>query len=335
MKLYTNDGWVNWDYILQTPRAFIMVVGARGTGKTYGVMRELIEKHKPFVYIRRLQSQLDFCKSESGNPFKKLNADLGIDIAPKKRHKMCEFRDSGGDGDIVALGVALSTVATIRGFDFSSYEHIVFDECIPMIGERPISDEFGAFLNFYETVNRNRELNGNRPVCCVMLGNANQLTNPYFSGWHFTKTALRMIAGKQMVYNSPDKTRMMIMLLDSPISQRKKETALYKNANDGFLSMALDNAFRTDPTVIASKPLREYVHLVSIGEIGIYKHKSNREYYVSSLTQKNPYYEDYGIGLKLFQTDYGLLRYLYMTSKRFVFESYENEILFRNYIKIA
>lgn len=138
-----------------------------------------------------------------------------------------------------------------------------------------------------------------------------------------------------MVYHSQDKTRMMIMLLDSPISQRKKDTALYKNANDGFLSMALDNAFRTDPTVIASKPLREYVHLVSIGEIGIYKHKSNREYYVSSLTQKNPYYEDYGISLKLFQTDYGLLRYLYMTSKRFVFESYENEILFRNYIKIA
>lgn len=335
MKIYDQNGWVNWSQILSGNRAFIMVVGARGTGKTYGLMRHLIEKGKPFVYVRRLQSQLDFCKSEAGNPFRVINTDLDLHIAPVKRTKMAEFRHDDGTGDLVSLGVALSTVATVRGFDFSGYDYIVFDECIPMAGERPIPEEFIAFLNFYETVNRNRELTGRPPVCCVMLGNANQLTNPYFSGWHFTKTALKMISGKQMVYQTPDKSRLMILLLDSPISRKKRSTSLYKNATGGFLSMALDNAFRTDQTVIASKPLREYNHIVSVGDIGIYRHKSKREYYVSSTIQRNPYYDDYGISLKLFQADFALLRYVYMTGKRFVFESFENEILFRTYIKIA
>lgn len=335
MKLYEKNGWVNWDYICGLPSAFIMVVGPRGTGKTYGLFKKLIQEKQPFIYVRRLQSQLDISKSESGNPFRKLNVDIGCDVMPRPRSKMCEFRNENGQGDLVALGVALSTVATIRGFDFSGFNYIVYDECIPMVGERPIKDEFNAFLNLYETVNRNRELEGMNAVKCVMLGNANQIANPYFSGWHFTKTALKMLRGRQMVYTTPDQSRTVILLVDSPISSAKRGTSLYKNANDGFLSMALDNAFRTDETCIASRPLREYNHIVSVGEIGIYRHKSNKEYYVSNTVQKRPYYEDYGMGLKMFQSDFVLLRSLYMTGKRFVFESYENEILFRNYIKIT
>ena len=96
MKLYTEKGWVNWDYILSLPSAFIMVVGARGTGKTYGIFKKLINEKKPFIYVRRLQSQLDISKSESGNPFRKLNADLGLEVMPRPRSKMCEFRHDAG-----------------------------------------------------------------------------------------------------------------------------------------------------------------------------------------------------------------------------------------------
>lgn len=332
MRIYDKNGWVNWADICKLDRAFIMVVGPRGTGKTYGLFKHLIEQNEPFIYVRRLQSQLDISKSEQGNPFRKLNTDMGREIIPHPRAKMAEF---GENEKIIALGVALSTLSTVRGFDFSGYNYMVFDECIPMVGERPIKDEFVSFLNLYETVNRNRELEGLPPVRCIMLGNANQLTNPYFSGWNFTRTALKMISGGQMVYNTPDNSRTMILLLKSPISDKKRGTSLYKNANDGFISMAIDNAFRTDATNIASKPLREYNHIVSVGEIGIYRHKSRKEYYVSATTQKTPYYDDYGISLKQFQIDYAMLRLLYMTQKNFIFESYENEIIFRNYIKIT
>ena len=60
-KIYTSDGWVNWDYILDQDASFISVVGARGVGKTYGIFKKLIGEGKKFIYLRRLKSQLDQC----------------------------------------------------------------------------------------------------------------------------------------------------------------------------------------------------------------------------------------------------------------------------------
>lgn len=325
-KIYNSDGWVNWDYILSQNATFVSVVGARGVGKTYGLFKKLVNDKKPFIYLRRLKSQLDLCAKLDGNPFKKLNADMGLDIQPKSSGGILTFRT---DDYTVAAGVALSVVANVRGIDYSDYDFIVFDEFIANAGERPIKNEFDAFLNFYETVNRNRELEGKPAVKCIMLGNANTLINPYFAAWHFMKTAIKMISGGQMVWRSQDQTRMVILLLNSPISQRKSETALYRNASDDFITMALDNAFRTDETHIKSEPLKEYVHLVSIGEIGIYKHKSKRLYYVSATTEQNPYYDAFGIGLRMFQTDYYMMRVHYLVNKNVWFESFELEVIFR------
>ena len=332
-KLYDKEGWINWPYILSKQAAFIMVVGARGVGKTYGVMRELRQRKQPFIYLRRLKTQIDNCGKNTGNPFKRLNMDCGWNILPFSVGGNIEFRENDKNGDLVAVGVALSTVATVRGIDFSDFNYIVFDEAVAMIGEKPIKNEFEAFLNFYETVNRNRELIGDRPVQAILLGNANKLSNPYFTGWHFMKTSLKMLRGKQMVYQTPDSSRIMIMLQDSPISKRKAITAVYQNGTDGFVSMALDNVFRTDETKIKSEPLKEYNHLVSIGEIGIYRHKSERRYYVSSKVQ-SPYYDDFGISLKMFRQDFIMLRVNYLIAKNVLFEDYESELLFREYFDL-
>lgn len=328
-KIYNIEGWVNWDYITEQKASFIAVVGARGVGKTYGIFKKLIEEKKRFIYLRRLKSQLDQCGKSEGNPFKKINIDCDCNIKPFPSGGIITFKEGDKTGNIIAVGVALSVVANVRGIDFSDYDYIVFDEFIASSGERPIKNEFSAFLNFYETVNRNRELEGKQPVKCLMLGNANTLINPYFSSWHFMKTAVKMITGGQMVWRSKDDTRMIILLLQSPISQKKKDTALYQNATSDFIEMALDNAFRTDETKIKSEPLKEYIHLVSVGEIGIYKHKSERKYYVSATQAKEPYYDSFGIGLKMFQQDFYMLRVHYMTSKNVWFESFEVEVIFR------
>ena len=331
-KIYTSEGWVNWVYILDQEASFISVVGARGVGKTYGIFKKLTGEGKKFIYLRRLKSQLDQCGKPEGNPFKKINDDTGRDIKPFPSGGIISFKETDKTGPLVAVGVALSVVANIRGIDFSDFDYIVFDEFIASAGERPIKNEFSAFLNFYETVNRNRELEGKQAVKCIMLGNANTLINPYFSAWHFMKTAVRMITGGQMVWRSADKTRMTILLLQSPISEQKKETALYQNATDDFIEMALDNAFRTDETKIKSEPLKEYIHLVSVGEIGIYKHKSERKYFVSGTQAKEPYYDSFGIGLKMFQQDYYMLRVWYMVNKTVTFENFECELIFREMI---
>ena len=328
-KIYDTKGWVNWDYILDQPSSFISVVGARGVGKTYGIFKKLIKEKKKFIYLRRLKSQLDQCGKLEGNPFKKINEDTSSDIKPFSSGGIISFREVDKNGSIIAVGVALSVVANVRGIDFSDYDYIVFDEFIASSGERPIKNEFSAFLNFYETVNRNRELEGKNAVKCIMLGNANTLINPYFSSRHFMKTAVRMITGGQMVWRSADQTRMIILLLHSPISEKKKDTALYQNANEDFIQMALDNAFKTDETKIKSEPLKEYNHIVSVGELGIYRHKSERKYYVSATQAAQPYYDAFGIGLKMFQQDFYMLRVHYMISKNVWFESFELEVIFR------
>ena len=72
-KIYDDFGWLNWDWLLEQTASIIPVVGSRGVGKTYGGFKKLIKEHKPFIYLRRLKSQLELCATKEGNPFKKIN----------------------------------------------------------------------------------------------------------------------------------------------------------------------------------------------------------------------------------------------------------------------
>ena len=336
-KIYDENGWLNWNYLYPENRFIMTITGPRGTGKTYGLLKYIADHGYRMIYLRRLKSQLDACVSgEENNPFKSINADLGRNIIPQKKSGTVRFIEETGDEDdpsitLIGYGVALSTVATIRGSDYTDVDCVVFDEFIAMKNERPIKDEFNAFLNFVETVNRNRELLGRDPVKIFMLGNANKLMNPYFLEWHFIKTALRMISGNQMVWRSPDNKRIMILLLNSPISKQKMETALYQNANADFLSMAIDNSFSVDPSKISARKLTDCKHIVSIGSIGIYQLKSSGDYYVSETIDKSNYYPENGINLKMFSAKYSLLKSIYLFGY-ILFENYESELIFREYL---
>lgn len=340
-KIYKDDGFLNWRYLYDETKAFCMVTGPRGTGKTFGLLVELLERGIKFIYLRRLKTQLEQCATHDTNPFKAVNDHMGRNIEPFRAREVIRFcpAETNADGkliptgDPVAVGVALSTFATIRGADFSDIEVILFDEAIPMTGEKPIRDEFQSFLNFVETVNRNRELQDRPPVKCFLLGNANKLANPYYAGWRFMRTALNMIKGQQMMWRNPTGDRLMIMLLNSPISAKKSKTALYRNASNDFLAMALDNTFRTDATNIKSFPLRECCHLCSVGEVGIYQHKGSGLHYVSKTVSHDNYYDGYGMRLKMWQRNWSLLRLLYL-SGRVWFESYEIELIFREYCEL-
>lgn len=333
-KIYLDNGYLNIEYLYSECKFIMAITGPRGSGKTYGFLKYVAENKIRFIYMRRLKSQLDNCvKSEELNPFKAVNTKEGTSIIPRRKSGSVQFVDNSDEEDpvIVGYGVALSTVATIRGGDYSDVDCVIFDEYIAMSGERPIADEAAAFMGFLETVNRNRELEGRSPVKVFMLGNANKLMNPYFLHWHFMKTALKMLRGKQMVWRNQDNTRIMILLQDSPIAEKKRETAIYRNTSGDYLNMALDNAFKTDSTGQNSRKLKDCRHMVSIGEIGIYVLKSTGEIYVSETVNKTQYLAENEINLSIFQARYGVLRLNYLYG-RILFENYETELLFRAYI---
>ena len=92
-KIYDKNGWVNWDFLATKNQAFMMVIGARGIGKTYGLINYLIETKTKFIYLRRLQTQLDACAAPDGNPFQAWNTGNNTEtpVRPFKQGKQITF----------------------------------------------------------------------------------------------------------------------------------------------------------------------------------------------------------------------------------------------------
>lgn len=338
LNIYDKNGYLDWDKILKLTKLcpFIFCVGGRGTGKTYGALLTVYKSKKPFLYIRRTKTQFELISKPETHPFKALELDDAIpSLTTKPVAKdltgvyVGEFND---DEKFVATGApigymsALSTFSNLRGMSFEEIEYIVFDEFIPEAHERPIRNEGAAFLNLVETVNRNRELKGRDPVKVICLANANDIANPLYLELNLVKKSEQMITKHKSVSIDEKRGLCMIHLFESPISERKKHTALYKltaSSSNEFNQMALDNRFYQDESaIIKSCPLTEYTPIVTVDGITIYQHKSRREYYVS--TYKTGSCREYGTSYaekKRFMNNHMSLWMAYLRNK-VVFEEY-------------
>lgn len=337
MKIYQDTGYIDIAKILSLGLPFNFIVGGRATGKTYTSLQTAIEDEKKFIYMRRTQSQCDLINKPDFSPFKSLNRDHGWRIGTESLskynagfyHQVEQEDRTVSAGSPIGYTCALSTISNMRGFDASDVTLLVYDEFIPEKHERPIKNEGSAFLNAYETINRNRELTGKSPLQVLCLANANDLANPIFMELHLVRKAEQMRRKKQEVYIDKEKGVGMFILDRSPISQQKKTTALYRLTNgSNFERMSLNNDFSgEDVGRISSRPLQEYKPVVSIGEITVYSHKSNRSYYVSTHKTGSP--PTFGSGdaeRARFRRMYGWLWDEYMENN-IEFEEYLCEIL--------
>ena len=178
MGLYLSSGYLDFEKIVNYKLPFNFIIGGRGSGKTYGALKYVIDMHKKFLLLRRLQSQIDLVGKPEFSPFKAVAADMGIEIGVKSisKYNSVFIRNE----EVLGYSAALSTISNLRGFDASDVEMIIYDEFIPEPHEKPMRAEGTAFLNMYETVNRNRELKGCDPVQLIALANSNDLANAIF-----------------------------------------------------------------------------------------------------------------------------------------------------------
>lgn len=317
MNLYLENGFVDIAAIVKTGIPFIFIWGGRGTGKTYGMLDYVVENDIRFMLMRRTQTQLDLISKPEFSPFKSVNRDRGRNVEIKSISKY-----NGGvyDGEqLHGYTCALTTIANIRGFDGSDVDILIYDEFIPEAHSRPIKEECSAFLNAYETINRNRELQGRKPLQVVCLANSNDLGNPLFMGLHLVTKAEKMNRTGQEY--SIDKKRgiMLVNLCKSEISNMKQNTALYRmTGNTEFSRMSLSNEFigENERGRIGSRPLKEYNPVCVVGELCIYRHKSENIYYCSSHVSGSP--PVYGVGdveLTRFKRVYMWLWYAYLDRK--------------------
>jgi hypothetical protein len=342
MKLYDSNGYVNIPEVLKHEAIFIFIYGGRGTGKTYGALKEMIEGKHHFIYMRRLAAQTDIVKKESMQPYKTLNDDMGWSIQPFPINKYISAfyeSDINDDGKVIPVGeqhgllTSLSTFSNLRGVDGSDIDTIILDEFIPELNERPIKGEADALFNAYETINRNRELKGEDPVKLLCLANSNRIDNPLFMELKLVRKAEKIRQeGKEYLYD-PKRKMLLIDLYKSQISEAKSDTALYQlTKGTEFYEMAIRNSFINEERGrIETRPIKEYRPVVSIGEITIYKHKSRREYYVTTFRSGSP--DSYTTGEKdreRFRKKYLYIWQCYMR-REVVFEEYMSEILFDKY----
>ena len=339
MNIFQPSGYIDMAKIINIDASFIFVIGARGTGKTYGAIKYVLDNNIKFIFMRRKQVQVDLIKNDNFNPFNAVDGDLIIKNINKSLAGVYDsvFNEDKqcleASGPALGYLLALTTVSNIRGFDASDVELIIYDEFIGEKHEKAIKDESGAVLNAYETINRNRELKGLPPVKMLLLANSNDLVNPVFTGLKLVKVAEKLQNSKENLYINKARGLAMVMVKDSPISKKKAETALYKLAgNSDFSAMALDNAFVEDiADNIKTMPLAEYKPLVYVGELAIYQHKSRREIYVTDHRSGScDEYDASPIGLSRFKRNYYYV-WLMNLQRQVIFESYLLQKIFEEY----
>lgn len=270
---------------------FVFVVGGRDTGKTYSSLIDVaVNDPCTFALMRRTDSELQTICNPATNVFKRINQDTGRNIYPFRASKSTfafyetvENEKGGHDpeGCILGYGMALSTLHTIRGFDASDIDILIYDEFIPERHQKRITGEFDALVNAYDTINRLRELEGRKALQMICLANANDLANPIFQGFGIVSEFQRLIRTHKEYKAIPHKGFLLINLSDSPISKKRKESALYAaTKGTSFAAMSFDNTYAYhDMCNIHKMPLNEFKPLVSIGQITIMAHKNRDELY--------------------------------------------------------
>ena len=338
MKLYQHNGYANMrDIILETDTPYILCIGGRGTGKTYTSIMTLLQEKIPFIYLRRTAAQMELVSKEEFSPVVKIGADIGMELGIESLSKYASGiypLDEEGklERKAVAYNMALSSIASCRSFDASGVKVILYDECIPEKHEKRMSHEAEAVLNMYESIDRNRQLDGQEPVKLVCLANANNLEAPILEALGCIKLLDHMRKKNQTQRIDKQRGLSIFLLNNSPISAEKRQTALYKltMGQGDFSDMALENAFSRDNyTDIGSKPLAEYVPFASIGSICLYRHKFSYEWYVSETKSGKPVEFDNTMTDRIRFQKYAWQSWQDYLSRRLTFENVSAKVFYK------
>lgn len=265
MNLYTPEGWLNFDYIIEKPAWLITIIGKRQVGKTYGTLQAMLKYGLYHILLRRTTAELEtISASPDLNPYKVFEPDYNVGLfkQAKKLCRICDYKlDSEGKATPTTqrgIATSLAEIAHIRGFNGSSFTDLVFDEFIPEKGVITRRTEGEAFLNAYTTINGNRELQGSKPLRAWLLANTNNINSAILEALNLTDDILYMRRkGLQELLTN---NGVLLLQPDSEkVTEARKETALMKqvNSKSEFYGMAMENAWAYDESpYIKTMPLK-------------------------------------------------------------------------------
>ena len=177
----TVSSYYSFDKVLSFNGVFNFIVGDRGVGKTYGAKKKAIKdalKHgHEFIYLRRFKDDIrtratffaDVMHEFPDNDFR-VNGMIG-ETAPVETRD-----DKKRPWKLICYFATLSQAASMKSQPFPEVRTIIYDEFILEKGMRHyLPDEYHAFLEFFNTVDRSQD-----KTRVLFLANAISINNPYF-----------------------------------------------------------------------------------------------------------------------------------------------------------
>lgn len=191
--------YYDWHKTLSYDADVTMVIGPRGLGKTFGLRKQCIKDFlkdgSRFVEVVRFKAELSgvadgyFNRLQDLPDFEdymfKTDARYGwiAKIPPEVPEGQKKIKP---DWMLMTYFIALSDAQKMKKRTFDKVRRIIFDESILESSDRYhnyLPNEFGVLANLVDTVSRERaDTFGIRPRL-YLLGNACDLSNPYFSAY--------------------------------------------------------------------------------------------------------------------------------------------------------
>lgn len=287
-----NDGYYHvYKDILDYPEAiFIIAWSFRGPGKTYGCLDWCHSEGIKFIYMKRTKDDIDLIAAASegkaievdASPFVPINRDKGCNVKPfLVKSGFGAFYDLDKDFDKtspIGLLVALSTVKSVKGVDFSDCDVVILDEFIPQPHEIVKRNEAKAFLSFLLTCSRDRMSRGKKPLKVILFANTDQIACPITSELEIIDHMAEMNANNESIRYLEDRGILLHHILpeEAPkVSEGQKHDGIYKAmkgtqwAKMSYEGLFANNDF-SNVRKMNIKRMQPYIHI----------HYKNNNYYI-------------------------------------------------------
>ena len=185
MKYKHTPGYYHLsDDLKKYPDAWCFIVWSpRGVGKTYSALSYSLCKGIVPVYIKRTKNDVNMICNENkigfdASPYVPINRDYKTDVKAKRLEDGIGAFYYKDDARPVCYIVALSAAKSLKGFDLSDADWMLFDEFIPQAGEIVRRSEGEQILDLYMTIRRDREKRGRDPLKMILFANAENIATP-------------------------------------------------------------------------------------------------------------------------------------------------------------
>lgn len=314
-----------------------IIIGGRRLGKTFSILKGVIQSEKQHMYVRRTDSDLEECLTYKKNPYRALNKAYGIDVRLVSKGRETNITLFENDEIVTYLGIAssISTSGSVRGAFLEDIEYLVYDEFINLKPVNTLKKKEGnLYLDLYDTANNDRDLRGSKPLKAILLSNANTIDDGLIRTLHLGHIIYEMLNSNSNYYLDEER-RIYVALLpnDNEITKKRKKGAIGRLTQDTtYEEMAMNNAFADSylGDIKEKVNYHEYYPVCSFNNVYFYKHKFDGHIYGSYRKAKCPHYENRTV--KKFKRDYGMIIGSQFESGRMKYHNYNVKLDITNIV---